>query len=57
MILDDYKEEYLNPRIAIDSFLKCYQSQIELIYNRFQVKIRKFIKECTQTIRDDKTIP
>ncbi|CAG8782373.1 43082_t:CDS:2 [Gigaspora margarita] len=32
MIFDDYEwdffEEYLNPRIAIDSFLKCYQAKL-----------------------------
>ncbi|CAH1758444.1 15413_t:CDS:2 [Entrophospora sp. SA101] len=35
--IDDYfEEEYNNPRIAIDAFLKCYQTQIEIIYKRYQ---------------------
>ncbi|RIA80654.1 hypothetical protein C1645_784548 [Glomus cerebriforme] len=61
MILDDYEwdyfvEEYNNPRIAIDSFLNSYQCQIEVIYKRFQVAIRKKIKEVTRTKREDKSI-
>ena len=61
MILDDYEwdyfeEEYNNPRIAIDSFLKSYQNQIELIYKHFQAVVKKVIKEVPQTARDDKRI-
>ena len=61
MILDDYEwdyfeEEFNNPRIAIDSFLKCYQSQIEVFYKRFQVAVRKLIKKVPRTPRDDKKI-
>ncbi|CAG8694030.1 12656_t:CDS:1 [Dentiscutata heterogama] len=61
MILDDYEwdffeEEYLNPRIAIDSFLRCYQTQIEIIFKHYQVAIKKVIKEGTRTVREGKTI-
>ncbi|CAG8747111.1 20604_t:CDS:2 [Cetraspora pellucida] len=61
MILDDYEwdffeEEYLNPRIAIDSFLRCYQAQIEIIDKYYQVAIRKITREGTRTVREGKTI-
>ncbi|CAG8656941.1 17561_t:CDS:2 [Racocetra fulgida] len=61
MILDDYEwdffeEEYLNPRIAIDSFLRCYQTQIEIIDKYYQVTIRKITKEGTRTVREGKII-
>ncbi|CAI2176953.1 7768_t:CDS:1 [Funneliformis geosporum] len=61
MIFDDYEWDYFeeetnNPRIAIDSFLRCYQTQIEIIYKRYQVAIRKVIKKITKTIREDKTL-
>lgn len=61
MIFDDYEwdyyhEEYNNPRIAIDCFLKCYQSQIEIIYKRYQVAIRKVIKEVIRNEREDKSL-
>ncbi|CAG8645835.1 5762_t:CDS:2 [Cetraspora pellucida] len=61
MILDDYEwdffeEEYLNPRIAIDSFLICYQTQIEIIDKCYQVAIRKITREGTRTVREGKTI-
>ncbi|GBC00216.1 hypothetical protein RclHR1_03790009 [Rhizophagus clarus] len=61
MILDDYEwdyfeEEYNNPRIAIDAFLRTYQSQIEVLFKRFQVGIRKVVKEVPRTARDDKRI-
>src|SRR6266542_2671419 len=59
MIIDDYEsdyyeEEYNNPRIAVDSFLRCYQCQIEIIYKRYQVAIRKVFKEFPKTKREDK---
>ncbi|CAG8622032.1 4211_t:CDS:1 [Racocetra persica] len=62
MILDDYEldffeEEYHNPRIAIDSFLKCYQTQIEIIFKNYQVAVKKVVKECTRTVREGKFIP
>src|SRR6266542_5396428 len=52
MILDDYEwdyfdEPYNNPRIAIDSFLNSYESQIKIIYKRFQVAVKKVVKETT----------
>ncbi|CAG8486942.1 5356_t:CDS:1 [Funneliformis caledonium] len=61
MIFDDYEwdffeEETNNPRIAIDSFLRCYQTQIEVIYKRYQVAIKKVMKKITKTIREDKTL-
>ncbi|GBC00218.1 hypothetical protein RclHR1_03790011 [Rhizophagus clarus] len=61
MILDDYEwdlfeEEYNNPRIAINSFLQSYQSQIEIIYKHFQVAIKKEIKKVSRIPRDDKTV-
>jgi predicted O-methyltransferase YrrM len=61
MILDDYEwdhfeEEYNNPRIAIDSFLKSYQSQLEIIHKHFQIAVKKVIKKVSRTPRDDKTI-
>ena len=61
MIFDDYEwdyfeEEYNNPRIAIDSFLRCYQRQLEVIYKHYQVAVRKVIKENIQTARKDKKL-
>src|ERR1041385_238867 len=61
MIFDDYEwdffeEDYNNPKIAIDSFLRCYQNQIEIIHKLFQVAIRKVTKENIRTAREDKTI-
>ena|SRR6185369_7474879 len=46
MIFDDYdsnlyKEEYYNARIAIDSFLSCYQQHIKIIEKYYQVAIKK----------------
>ncbi|CAG8673231.1 13402_t:CDS:2, partial [Ambispora gerdemannii] len=60
MIFDDYEwdyfeEEYNNPRIAIDSFLRCYKPQIEIIYKHYQVALRKVIRKDTRTTREDKT--
>ncbi|CAG8646582.1 11052_t:CDS:1, partial [Ambispora leptoticha] len=50
MIFDDYlwdryEEEYNNPKIAIDSFLKCYEPQIEIIHKHYQVTVKKVIRE------------
>jgi len=61
LIFDDYEwdyfeEEYNNPRIAIDAFLKCYQVQVEIIYKRYQVAIKKVNRETTQIEREDKKI-
>lgn len=61
MIFDDYEwdyyeEEYNNPRIAVDDFLECYQTQIEIIYKRYQVAIKKVIKENIATEREDKKL-
>ncbi|EXX65132.1 SAM-dependent methyltransferase [Rhizophagus irregularis] len=61
MILDDYEwdyfeEEFNNPRIAIDSFLKSYQQHLEVIFKRFQVGVKKVVKENPRTARDDKRI-
>jgi len=53
---DYYEEEYNNPRLAVDAFLKCYQQQIEIIYKRYQVAIRKVSRESIRTEREDKTI-
>ncbi|PKK63711.1 hypothetical protein RhiirC2_757859 [Rhizophagus irregularis] len=61
MILDDYEwdyfeEKYNNPRVAIDSFLESYQSQIEIIYKHYQVAIKKVIRKVPRIPRDDKTV-
>ncbi|GBC00219.1 hypothetical protein RclHR1_03790012 [Rhizophagus clarus] len=61
MILDNYEwdyfeEEFNNPRIAIDSFLKIYQGKIEVIFKRFQVAVRKVDKEVPRTAREDKKL-
>jgi predicted O-methyltransferase YrrM len=61
MILDNYEwdyyeEEFNNPRIAIDSFLKTYQQQMVVIFKRFQVAVKKVAKDVSKTPRDDKTI-
>ncbi|CAG8658349.1 1483_t:CDS:2 [Dentiscutata erythropus] len=42
MIFDDYewgryKEEYNNPKIAIDAFIKCYNPEIEIIHKGYQI--------------------
>ncbi|CAG8504845.1 20840_t:CDS:2 [Rhizophagus irregularis] len=49
-------EEFNNPRIAIDSFLKSYQQHLEVIFKRFQVGVKKVVKENPRTARDDKRI-
>lgn len=60
MIFDDYEadyyqEEYNNVRIAVNSFLACYQPQIEVIYKLYQVAIKKVIREgISMTAREDK---
>jgi len=54
--LDYFEEEYNNPRIAIDSFLRCYQRQLEVIYKHYQVAVRKVIKEIIRTARVDKSL-
>ena len=51
-----FEEEFNNPRIAIDSFLRCYQRQLEIIYKRYQVAVRKVTKEDIQTARKDKKL-
>ena len=61
MIFDDYEwdyyqEEYNNPRIAVDSLLKCYQQQLEIIYKFYQVAIRKVSRENVPTAREDKSL-
>ena len=61
MILDDYEwdyfeEKYNNPRVAIDSFLESYQSQIEIIYKHYQVAIKKVSRKVPRIPRDDKTV-
>jgi predicted O-methyltransferase YrrM len=62
MIFDDYEwdyyeEEYNNPRLAIDAFLKCYQPQIQILYKRYQVAIKKISPEnISKIVRDDKQI-
>ena len=54
--LDYFEEEYNNPRIAIDSFLRCYQRQLGVIYKHHQVAVRKVIKEIIRTARVDKSL-
>ena len=61
MIFDDYEwdyyeEEYNNPRIAINGFLRCYHPQIEVIYKHYQVAIKKVIKEVIRNVREDKSL-
>lgn len=61
LIFDDYEwdyfeEEYNNPRIAIDAFLRCYQTQIEIIYKHYQVVVKKVSREALRTEREDKKI-
>jgi hypothetical protein len=61
MIFDDYEwdyyeEEYNNPRIAIDGFLRFYHSQIEVIYKHYQVAVRKVTKEVIRNEREDKSL-
>lgn len=61
MILDNYEwdyfeEEFNNPRLAIDSFLENHQQHIEVIFKRFQVAVKKVVKEIPRTPRDDKTL-
>ncbi|CAG8662636.1 1183_t:CDS:1 [Cetraspora pellucida] len=51
--LDRYEEDYNNARIAIDSFLKCYEPQIEVIHKGFQVIIKKINQEKSQKERED----
>ncbi|CAG8741307.1 12921_t:CDS:1, partial [Dentiscutata heterogama] len=58
MIFDDYewdryKEEYNNPKIAIDAFIKCYNPQIEIIHKGYQITIKKIIRERKQSEIDD----
>jgi predicted O-methyltransferase YrrM len=63
MIFDDYewdcyKEDYNNPRMAVDAFLKCYEPQIEIIFKYYQVAIRKVNNEekLKSTLREDKIL-
>ena len=61
MIFDDYewdnmKEEFNNPRLAIDAFLKTHQIQIELVYKSYQVAIKKVIREIPRTERTDRRV-
>ncbi|CAB4397985.1 hypothetical protein RhiirA1_361026 [Rhizophagus irregularis] len=61
MILDNYEwdyfeEEFNNPRLAIDSFLRNFQQHIEVIFKRFQVAVKKVVKEVPRTPRDDKSL-
>ncbi|CAG8645401.1 4707_t:CDS:1, partial [Cetraspora pellucida] len=58
MILDDYeryryKEEYNNPKIAIDAFIKCYEPKIDIIHKGYQIIIKKVNKERKETEIDD----
>jgi len=46
LIFDDYgselyKEEFFNAKIAVDSFLKCYQQYIKVVEKYYQVAIKK----------------
>jgi hypothetical protein len=46
MIFDDYEwdlyeDQALNPRIAIDAWLRCFAGQYELIHQGYQVCVRK----------------
>ncbi|KAF0493320.1 SAM-dependent methyltransferase [Gigaspora margarita] len=58
MILDDYemvqfKEEYNNPKIAIDAFIKCYEPKIDVIHKGYQIIIKKVNRERKETGIDD----
>ena len=50
------EEEYNNPRLAIDTFLKTHQTQIKLIYKHYQVAIKKVIQEMPRTERKDRIV-
>lgn len=46
MIFDDYgwngyAEDYLCPKLGIDSFLNCFKGQYELLFKEYQVGIKK----------------
>lgn len=46
MVFDDYRwhkyrDEYDNPKIAIDSFTSCYATELDIVHRDFQVILRK----------------
>jgi predicted O-methyltransferase YrrM len=48
MIFDDYEwrryeEDHLNPKLAIDSWLNCFKGQYELIYQGYQLCVKKIL--------------
>ncbi|KAF0412722.1 SAM-dependent methyltransferase [Gigaspora margarita] len=51
--LERYEEEYNNAKVAVDSFLKCYEPQIEVIHKGFQVIVKKINREKSQKQRED----
>ena len=38
---DKYPEDYNNPRLAIDAFLACYKSELDIIHSGYQIILRK----------------
>ncbi|RIB10708.1 methyltransferase domain-containing protein [Gigaspora rosea] len=50
---DRYKEEYNNPKVAINTFIKCYEPELEVIHKGFQVTLKKVIRERKQNEIDD----
>jgi predicted O-methyltransferase YrrM len=46
MVFDDYRwhkyaAEYDNPKLAIDSFTNCYETELDVVHRDFQVIVRK----------------
>ena len=53
---DLYEEAYNNPRIAVNSFVDCYNNQIKNFKKRYHVELIKINPDNEKTVRDDKAI-
>jgi hypothetical protein len=46
MIFDDYQwgemeHEYQRPKLAVDSFIRCYEGKVEVIDKGYQIALKK----------------